>query len=1821
MDGVPSEAGAPTEVMTNRSYDIMARARQKWIPRGDGEGNGGEQQLPSLDAQHQEQQQAQLVGVRARKALFEGEVGGPPSVHRKGWLPAAAAVGREGSTPGVTPTSTRTATSVSATRNVPRSAPLQGVNKAGYIPTAPKEDNGTRHAGDIIPSLLDSQSTTSLSLQENDAYPRGTQSSNPRHSGSTSAQTPVTWNTTSRVAGGQPSSWAPPPASAHTPSRLSQHVQRAREKSILSPSVSETTASLPSIGVNHPSISSIKVEPGSPTGTIESRDGSQSNPAGTTAKPSSSSGVATAAGLRQAGVAGGRGHALSTQYRRAKLTVRGAQHAQQVTGNASSVAGPSTSPARAGPHTRRPIIPDRRGSEDDLADEESTLPEYHENRRKDRAEEFIAYNKRAKQNAGDVFQSKSTAAAEPEGEHEKNQNQMPENGGDKGLALESHRYLGAGGGKSPIQPLFSLDRLDLSVESSPIRQVRSRSVPPEPSKRGATSPKGHRKQSPPEAYVAPQTNPITLERNLLKGAVREDKTRDWREPTTTSLAQHESAQHPIPREFGDDNSELDEELVHIMETTHEPRATVREDLDERRPRSAPSYQRSQRKSPSASGRSKTPVSSHSRSNYVEFHQRRGQWQEPYRSSSGKDVTNAEKGPAASLAAEPEMHTKPIGDKIRTFNSHTPDQWKKPSTQWVSKSNAAIVSDGRNATSTRTSSPATKQNGIHTIRRYKGRREEEEKKEDSSGNNQDIFPSGQNDDSSVKSLRNKLERVSATCKLKGDIDQDDDDNYSVQSLREKFEQKINGSQNEDEADDEDDRSVKSLREIFESPAKLKGDHVNSLRAKFEPKIPAKRFSKIVALRKRNGMEKKSRPEMIQTKPLSEPQISSSELPDPFIRNTVTLPTHKSTALAYHNVTAKSMYSSPPFDTNEEAAILGAFKGRSINGSTHEGDRKDNVKHWKSDEKVIDDTVNNHNDKKVETAENSKLSGGKTAGALTLEGTNDESKRVVMSQRLLPVDSSRPAGISHPDRCENGTSRKTPVFHSIHSRLNQWASRRQIEKNPALLSQGPEDGKEELMVFNDLERKGSYDMTPVVGDHQVDAKFSVGQSGYNRPVNLTAVELHERHDLQVYNEMIREETKGDSQSEDDKQRVPGSHWTSKGTRNVQGEMPKVNDPKGASTDSEYSDAVTLDASIAEVSLLTNPSPIRSKESKESKEGDVPSDASTYSQDKKSEASSSQLSEAAAPLMSDSTPLRSDELSSNVKSGAFTTSAKATNFVAPYNERDEGRGNCAMMFLGSQESRTDWENEEFRSQIPLKTEPPDDHFGNDQETEGSTFPDPNWPDFGDENGLSQGHPKNSIVTANEHDLTGYGNESSRSADHGYIPELAFKVTYQDSYPNAISNDRAEIRRDISNRPQHMEMMTLPVAIPNSTFPSSFNEHTAQSNNAAASRTENTVPYLASSTSAHYRSRTPTHGIEFPKSSTVDPGAPGPQISPFEDLAQTGTPPTPKSPYRPRASFSDPTRDYGPSRNERLNRNSASSKVIVGPAPPLIKPPAVPPLPSTFDPDYEAIMESRHKMLLSRQRALQHRRTTRERSQTPLQSGFFGRTHPERMQVASGTHEPAPKSSTFLRKPMPSPIPAPVARPVLASKVQTSSVADPGTDSSWDPFALDDSIGQKTFEQLTRPSRRPREPEGSRWPSLNLSKSGNSGKGFQDKGEQQPSLYSKIVSRLGMSNENRQMTQSEAVVARIAAVRAARMRRSLSYGERDPTTLSYRQRQVMGQTRLSRNSSPMESSVDESVSNLVPGYRFYTHDDLNEPVQADEFSFSTNSNAQDYAATLAVD
>jgi len=253
---------------------------------------------------------------------------------------------------------------------------------------------------------------------------------------------------------------------------------------------------------------------------------------------------------------------------------------------------------------------------------------------------------------------------------------------------------------------------------------------------------------------------------------------------------------------------------------------------------------------------------------------------------------------------------------------------------------------------------------------------------------------------------------------------------------------------------------------------------------------------------------------------------------------------------------------------------------INGNGHHGfdsdDDEDDDRSVRSLREMFEPPVNKQNGEIVSNLKarfEPKIS---RVARLSFTGTNNnlglfeareeiQGKGQAILGKIKPERNSRPPlqKETETDRRENvtintdkGKTSKNATT-SVNRRLSQWTKRRQIEDSTGNHS------------------NPSYDMTPAT----------------------------EESTPEIRREIFR-------LSEDNDRKIPGSHWTSQGVRYEHEKVSHNNcAPKGLSTDfSEYSDAVTLDASICEVSYLSNPSAIRSKDSRDSRDTDRCSDASS-------------------------------------------------------------------------------------------------------------------------------------------------------------------------------------------------------------------------------------------------------------------------------------------------------------------------------------------------------------------------------------------------------------------------------------------------------------------------------------------------------------------------------------------------------------------------------------------------------------------------------------
>ena len=117
--------------------------------------------------------------------------------------------------------------------------------------------------------------------------------------------------------------------------------------------------------------------------------------------------------------------------------------------------------------------------------------------------------------------------------------------------------------------------------------------------------------------------------------------------------------------------------------------------------------------------------------------------------------------------------------------------------------------------------------------------------------------------------------------------------------------------------------------------------------------------------------------------------------------------------------------------------------------------------------------------------------------------------------------------------------------------------------------------------------------------------------------------------------------------------------------------------------------------------------------------------------------------------------------------------------------------------------------------------------------------------------------------------------------------------------------------------------------------------------------------------------------------------------------------------------------------------------------------------------------------------------------------------------------------------------------------------------------------------------------------------------------SMLSKIRPTFNaISRKDNGASQTQAVIDRISAVRAARLRRNYAYGKVIQDSNSY------SANGVDRKESGLPKKLGALHKN-APGYRYYPHTELDDfrPRDGDESLSTFESNPQDYAAGFALD
>jgi hypothetical protein len=788
--------------------------------------------------------------------------------------------------------------------------------------------------------------------------------------------------------------------------------------------------------------------------------------------------------------------------------------------------------------------------------------------------------------------------------------------------------------------------------------------------------------------------------------------------------------------------------------------------------------------------------------------------------------------------------------------------------------------------------------------------------------------------------------------------------------------------------------------------------------------------------------------------------------------------------------------------------------------------------------------------------------------------------------------------------NKNVQTSPMFKTVHNQLNDWSKRRQIERKSIV-------------------------MHPV--EERQNSNNSNSNIGGTPPCELTKGNEFVSEQQQIFGVA---ETRL-SPLKDNNRTVPGYHWTSQNARSDHEHLIQKKGTKESSSGSEYSDAVTLDPSFADVSALSNPSALMSPDT----DGNSDASSSILFENLEHKAfdgnRSTSNAELALPELNElgreTNNRRTNSSNSNVtyrhsnvqnvtqsssktvmKSSQMQITEDFPRVVTPDSGYDSRNGvhsfnsvdnvNPHDQGYGAFVVRNDMLSGSQRAVTPVRGSR--HHSAHDMSNQGLATP----------NRSNRSHrvlesPNHSSRTMD----TPYQSSeaSSRSMENSY-PSQTMNAPYQSSEASSRSMENSYRGVDSSNRSSRSPDSPLK-GFESSYLSSPFEDNLrkeAESSYRSSEPTDAPQQVLESS----YRSSRPLDNphLEIETSNRSSRSSESPQgfsETSYRSSRSMGTPhrevessiiPTQSSDTPWLANFQDNSsylsnrqtpnpldsevqKDYSPSRDVIRGQSSASRhNLLDGTSRPSSKPTVAPPLPSPFDENYAAIMESRHKMLVVRQRALITRRSHRQKLQNS-QQGIFGRTKPENIDANR------PPSSRNYRDPR-------------------SSAED--TDRS-EHRAHNTSRAGNPSNVLETPAAHSKEERQHRSPVTNAHGPRRAKEKNKVRSPHTPvaSIFSRIRPTFGISPASRDKgrSQKQAVMNRISAVRAARLRRNHAYGEINNSSNNYEDSQAYRPEKV-------------SISDPVPAYQYYPHDDSR--TRDDDQSLSTReSNPQEYAAEISVD
>mmetsp|Transcript_2575 Transcript_2575/g.6837 ORF Transcript_2575/g.6837 Transcript_2575/m.6837 type:complete len:1049 (-) Transcript_2575:121-3267(-) len=1033
-----------------------------------------------------------------------------------------------------------------------------------------------------------------------------------------------------------------------------------------------------------------------------------------------------------------------------------------------------------------------------------------------------------------------------------------------------------------------------------------------------------------------------------------------------------------------------------------------------------------------------------------------------------------------------------------------------------------------------------------------------------------------------------------------------DEFSVQSLREHFERQ--SADHENDVEEDDDPSVRSLREMFE-PASNKarnGEAVSSLRARFEPKLRASRLSFTTAQNDRG-----------RRAPLFKPM--HSRLNDWSVRHLSGRNPGPSPRGAESKCWAETPYNS--------------YRASHTRGEETDSSGRDDL---------VAPRIPGSHPKPKEGTRNVKVH----VHVHDLTKTNSSTDSEFSDAVTLDPSYAEVSLLSNP---------QLPKASGVGNYSKGGLSRKDTKESSA-----------------DSEFSDAVTLDPSYAEVSLLTNPS--------PIRITRV-----------TENIPAVLKGDNH------RVPGAHWTAQGkTRSNSGTQELTRkDTKESSTDSEFSDAVTLDPSYAEVSLLSNPSPIRSLPSS-GNEPDQVSDVSTsllLDMAKRVPEIGNAMTKSEVPKSSrmllrgnrGNFGSSSDDLESSYEDETSESSANCSE-DSPVTDSGPRYGtlqNPSNLFSSNKA--------ESRSQQIVSTPVCDPGFESSEGQYRSTDDShanrdslQRAPRLQDNSRMvddSSGRSNRSMSTSGDGVESPY--RSPRSIGTVRIPlgpfipsiESPSEHVFESSSRSSRSGGSPLVSMDSANRSSHSINSSRQAfgasERPGRSSEGSYRDIQRSRSSRSADRFYGEIEPLNQlnrsedgTGQVHHSSESTGRSTDKPRA-VVDmsilrsPGSQGPPTLSFKDKPRHW--PIQQQQQHEQPASATPLRspsmeiDHDPSHEERQSPNHVSNArdpIGLRGTPPGSKQESVPPMPSPFNENYAAIMESRHKMLLSRQRTLLSRRANRGKLQNFQQQhqqqqqkhppGFFGKTNPispPRGNIYVGLSDDEEEVIHHPKGGEPN------------AGVNSGMNHSRGLDHSRRPYGFWSGNERASYGLLPDPQdafkhweRRRKTSGSSRSPHHRATTPvvQNNGEELATASRRVTSILSRIrpafhfgtslstststSSSLSSHNRNdkKRDSQKQAVLDRLSAVRAARMRRNYADGDGRKNAVGYGKSR---QPTLDTIHDSTALNLDDTIFLVsTPGYRYYPHHetsmDFSPRVRDDDQSFATNeSNAQEYAAKLVVD